>query len=260
MKIQSNGMGMQSVAMYLMSDCGELPKFLYSIFADPGAELNETYEYLNYLKKVGTIPIIHDTSKNLYDDIMNKWDSERVASIPAFTENGGLIFRQCTDEYKIQVVNRNIKKLKSAYTTTVDLYIGISYDEMQRVFKPNKKNIRYIYPFCDIIATKEKTFKANEFKPMTRAAIKAWLYERGFKIPVKSSCSFCPYHSNAAWREIKKDSYAWAQACQIDDKIRNKKGLNEKLYLHRSLKPLREAYLQEDQQQLNFDCYGFCDV
>ena len=90
---------------------------------------------------------------------------------------------------------------------------------------------------------------------------KKWLTNNGFKIPVKSSCVFCPFHNNRTWRELKKNNpNDWDIACKIDERIRSKPDLNNKLYLHRSCKPLKEAYIQEDQQELNFDCYGFCDI
>lgn len=256
MKIQSNGMGMQSVAMYLMSCMGELPRFDKSVFADPGAEHVDTYNYLEYLNewnhKNNGIELIKDDSKNLYKDIINKWNNGRVASIPAFTKNGGLLFRQCTYEYKIMIVNKYLSKGDL-------LFIGISLDEMHRIFKP-RTNVEYHYPFCNIIVTK-KGFRKGNYKTMTRGQIKKWLLKNDFDIPVKSSCVFCPFHDNKTWKDLKKtDPEGWIIACDIDKAIRKKKGLNNDLYLHRSCVPLEKAYLQEDQAEINFDCYGFCDI
>ena len=50
MKIQSNGMGTQSFAMYLMSSMGVLPRFDYSIFVDTGLEKPRTYQMLSWLQ------------------------------------------------------------------------------------------------------------------------------------------------------------------------------------------------------------------
>ena len=33
-------------------------------------------------------------------------------------------------------------------------------------------------------------------------------------------------------------------------RLKSKNGMKDKLYLHRSLKPIKEAYLQEDQEEL----------
>ena len=50
MKIISLGLGVQSTAMYFMSNLGDIPRADYAIFADPGAEKQETYEMLDYCK------------------------------------------------------------------------------------------------------------------------------------------------------------------------------------------------------------------
>ena len=261
MKIQSNGMGMQSVAMYLMSSMGELPRFDYSIFADPGAEDSRTYEYLDWLNgwiaSNNGIKLIHDKSMNLHDDIVNKWGNERIACLPLFSKNGGMMPRQCTNDYKINVVNRQIRKITK---DKVQLFIGISLDEMQRVFKPNRKYLEYHYPFCNLIVNYNR-FEIGNYEKMTRGQIIKWFIKNKFKIPVKSSCVFCPFHNNNTWRELKKNNPKdWDLACKIDERVRSKPGMQNEFYLHRSCQPLSKAYLQEDQTELNFDCYGFCDV
>ena len=43
MKIISLGLGIQSTAMYIMSTLGDIDRADYAIFADPGAELPDTY-------------------------------------------------------------------------------------------------------------------------------------------------------------------------------------------------------------------------
>ena len=49
MKIISLGLGVQSTAMYLMSSLGYIDRADYAIFADPGAELPDTYQLWDYL-------------------------------------------------------------------------------------------------------------------------------------------------------------------------------------------------------------------
>ena len=49
MKIISLGLGVQSTAMYLMSSLGYIDRADYAIFADPGAELPDTYKLWDYL-------------------------------------------------------------------------------------------------------------------------------------------------------------------------------------------------------------------
>ena len=124
MKIISLGLGIQSTAMYLMSSLGEIDRADYAIFADPGAELPDTYELWDELskwqKKNNGIKLVKKT-KSLYSNIVEGLNSygARWASIPAFTESGGMIRRQCTGEYKIDVVIKEVRKLQnlSAFIT-----------------------------------------------------------------------------------------------------------------------------------------------
>ena len=116
MKIISLGLGIQSTAMYLMSSLGDIERADYAIFADPGAELPDTYKLWDSLnkwqKKNNGIKLIKET-KSLYNDIVKGLNSygARWASIPAFTENGGMVRRQCTGEYKVAVVRKEIRKM-----------------------------------------------------------------------------------------------------------------------------------------------------
>ena len=48
-KIISLGLGVQSTAMYLLSSTNFIDRADHAIFADPGAELPDTYELWNYL-------------------------------------------------------------------------------------------------------------------------------------------------------------------------------------------------------------------
>ena len=62
MKIISLGLGIQSTAMYLMSSLGHIERADYAIFADPDAELPDTYNLWSKIKlwkqKNNGIPLI----------------------------------------------------------------------------------------------------------------------------------------------------------------------------------------------------------
>ena len=236
MTIISLGLGVQSTAMYLMSSLGQIDRADYAIFADPGAELPDTYELWNYLnvwrERNNGIPLIKK-KKSLYADIIKGENStgHRWASIPAFGESGGMIRRQCTKEYKIDVVVKAIREIyglkKYARMKPTDLWLGISLDEIQRMKESLLPKITYHYPLID--------------KRITRSACQSFLEEHGFNNVKKSSCVFCPYHNNSQWRYIKQNyPKEWKKVMKVDNAIRDssKRGLNDKLYLHRTLKPI----------------------
>ncbi len=266
-------MGQQSAAMYLMSQLGIFPKLDYSIFADPGREKSETYKYLNWLikeqKKNNWTPIIWDKSKNLYEDILNQENStgQRFASIPAYTQSGGMIRRQCTNEYKINVVDNVIRDLqgvkKNHSFKPVNLWFGISIDELQRMFGPHRKNVTHVYPFCGYY-NDGNGFKELEWGiKMNRSDINSWMKKNGYPIPPKSSCVFCPFQDDNSWLELKRNHPEdFKAAVKVDKSIRNmtKRGLTDKIYLHDSLKTLDKAEFKEAQVKMNFDCYGYCNT
>jgi len=258
MKIISLGLGVQSTALYLMSSLGKLDRADYAIFADPGAELPRTYEILDILNdwanENGGIPIVV-TKKNLYKDLINKTNSfnDSWASIPAFSENGtGMLRRQCTKEYKITPIVQKIRELrgiaKHKHLPHTDLWLGISLDEIQRMKTSRISRITYHYPLID--------------NRMTRSDCVSFFKSIGFPVPPKSSCVFCPYHSNSQWLDIKNNyNEAWACAVLVDESIRDSRdrGANEKLYLHRTGVPLTDVSF-DDQQELFMCEEGFCGI
>ena len=260
MKVISLGMGMQSTAMYLMSCLGEIERADYAVFADPGAEHPKTHEITHWLldwaDKNDGIPI-KMVQGYIADHLLN-WSystGQRFASIPAFTGNQtGMIRRQCTMEYKIAPVIKEIRKLHGLEPRKrmkpTDIWIGITIDEATRMKDSQHFNITNKYPLID--------------KMMSRGDCINWLKSHDFPLPVKSSCIFCPYQSDNRWRDLKKNwKESWELAVKIDDAIRDssKKGLTEPIYLHRSCKPISEIDFGTEQLDMfGEECEGYCGL
>ena len=258
MKIISLGLGVQSTAMYFLSSVNMIERADHAVFADPGAELPRTYEILEMLqdwaKYNNGIPIHVTNERNLLQDIMKAQNSRGVrwASIPAFTESGGMIMRQCTGEYKIQPVIKKVRELHGLKPRQrmpkTEMWLGITLDEIQRMKISQLPRIDYIYPLIE--------------QRMSRSDCMKTFKRFNFPIPPKSSCVFCPYHSDKNWKEIKeKLPEEWEKCVEIDNTNRDatKKGLNDKLYLHRSLTPLEKVQFA-DQQELFMCEEGFCGL
>tara|TARA_R110002110_G_scaffold16915_1_gene72578 strand:- start:401 stop:751 length:351 start_codon:yes stop_codon:yes gene_type:complete len=97
---------------------------------------------------------------------------------------------------------------------------------------------------------------------MTRGDCYKFFKEKNFPIPDKSSCVFCPYHSDKNWQDLKENyPEQWDQCIEVDEAIRgsSKRGLNDKMYLHRSLIPLKDIEFA-DQQELFMCEEGFCGL
>lgn len=274
MKVISLGLGVQSTALYYMSSMGELPRCDYAIFADLGKEKKKTIQYLNFLQewrqKNDGIPIIVIRKKNLYKDLLNSENStgQRFSSIPAFTKNEdgstGMLRRQCTNEYKIEQVDRAIREVlnvKQIIKRKIEIWKGISLEEIERLSVPDSGWKIHVYPFCNYSVSKENTTKIEGILK-TRTDIIKWYIEHDLPIPPKSSCVFCPYQSDAAWYDMKVNEPSdFRAAVRVDNAIRNstKKGILSQAFLHDTCKPLEEITFNEGLPDLwHGECSGNC--
>jgi hypothetical protein len=283
LKILSFGCGIQTVTMYFMSCLGVLPRLDYAIMGDTLDEKRKTYEYLEWLQKWqkenNGIPIIVNSKSKLSDDLRAGLNStgQRFVSIPAYTKNAdgsvGMIRRQCTSEYKIDPVNKAIRKIyglpKGKWTPKTEVWIGITIDEASRMDAAYFNWQTKVYPFCGFKFGKKDSERVDYFpKPLTKTDCIRWLEEKGFPVPPKSACKYCPFQSDYSWGLMKKNEPEdFKEACDLDDDIRNgsKKGFVAPIYLHESCKPLREVNFGENQidlfeSDISKECKGYCMV
>jgi hypothetical protein len=260
MKVLSFGGGVQTVTMVAMCINGDLPKPDFVIFADPQWESKATYDYMEKLKPMmfnAGMPLITRTRGNIRKDALS---GARYASMPVFTKldgKGGMLLRQCTNDYKIQVVMKAIREnlgvLKyKRVKQKVELWLGISVDEAHRM-KPSRSSwMENKYPLVDA--------------GMSRSSCIAYLKRKGFEIPPKSACIGCPFHDDSYWKNMQKNSpEEFEDACQFDEAIRTnacKKGSRKSdIFLHRSLRPLRDVKFDDGNLELwGNECEGHCGL
>jgi hypothetical protein len=260
----SLGAGVQSSTMALMFAAGELtPMPDCAIFADVGAEPRAVYKWLAWLEKQLPFPV-HRVQKagGLRANIIASVNGGRFAGAPFFTESGqraGQLRRQCTREFKVEPITKRLRDLvglvprqRAPKEILVTQYLGISYDETIRM-KPSREHwIEHRWPLVDA--------------KMRRLDCLTWMADHGYPRPPRSACTFCPYHSDEEWRSLKEQPDDWREAAEIDELIRGGvRGTKQKLYLHRSLKPLTEidfASAEDMGQQSLFgdECEGMCGV
>lgn len=257
LRIISLGAGVQSTTMALMAAHGEItPMPDCAIFADTQWEPKAVYDHLERLTAALPFPVHVVTAGNIRDSIVKPG---RFASAPWFLENGGMARRQCTREYKISPLEKKQRELlgykprQRIPEKSIEVWIGISWDEMQRMKDPHNKWQVNRWPLIE--------------KEMRRYDCINWLRKRGWEAP-KSACICCPYADNARWREIKASPEEWADVVEVDKVLRtgNKaRGMRNAKFMHRSCKPLDEIDFSsaEDRGQLNMfndECEGMCGV
>jgi hypothetical protein len=196
---------------------------------------------------------------SLRDEIygFTKRENRIDARPPFFTHGGGMLRRQCTSDYKIVPIRAKVREMiglskgqRGPNHIAAIQWIGISTDEATRM-KPSRDHyLEMRWPLIEL--------------GMSRNDCLRWMSGHGYPLPPKSACTFCPYHDDAMWRDMKaNDPESWADAVAVDAAIRP--GDGQRWFLHRSLKPLAEVDLRtaEDAGQLsmfNEECEGMCGV
>lgn len=266
LRVISLGAGVQSSTMYLMACAGELrPTPDVAIFADTQAEPSWVYQQLDYLDSLRAIPIHRVTAGDLGQavELVPASTGQRFASVPFWvkTDDGrGMGKRHCTHDYKLEPIQREIRRLlglakgeRAAGRYRVEEWVGISVDEAHRA-KPSRT------PWI------ETRWPLLFDKPMRRSDCLEWLKANGHPIPKKSACYFCPYRSDAGWRDLRDNEPALFQAAiEMDKKIRvnRMRGMRGEQYLHDSLVPLDQVDFEVDRDQPDLfgnECEGMCGV
>lgn len=269
--VLSLGAGVQSTTLYLLAMAGEIPCDV-AIFADTQDEAEAVYRHLEWLQSLNGPPILIRTKGRLGDDLVRGVNStgQRFAPIPAFTDGAdvGMVRRQCSKEYKTDIIERAIRrevvglepKRALPRNVTVYQYIGISWDERSRAFDvqrriESKRNWLARFPLLE--------------RQWTRADCKHFLESRVPHEVPKSACVYCPFHDDPQWARLKERGGAdWDRIVQIDTALRApgnivNRNLDQKLYLHRSCKPITEIdFANSKQGVLGFlmECQGVCGV
>ncbi len=211
---------------------------------------------------------------------------QRFASIPAYT-NGeyvagaelgreGQIRRQCTKEYKVEVINRTIHrqilglqpKHRVPKGITVHQYIGISWDERTRAFDvrrrfldddgQEKPNWRVDFPLLTMNGEMKPGWTRDDCGVYLRANVPHKVYG--------SACVFCPFQDDPTWGRRMQPGPTREKLLQIDTGLRTpgvivNRGLDQKLYLHRSCKPIDQIdFTNEKQMGFALECSGACGV
>jgi len=268
-RVINMGAGVQSTVMALLAAKNIIgPRPDHMIFADTQWEPKGVYKHLDWLEKEITrltngLTVLHRvTQGNIRENVIESKNTtgQRFVALPFYTSDSGMGKRQCTREYKIQPIERKIREIaglkfgeKAPKDLLVEQWVGISWDEMERMRVSDKKYVHMRYPLIelqwrryDCLRWFNKEYPGRELK--------------------KSSCIGCPFHDNTIWRDMKiNDPESWNDAVEIDKAIRDGgtlRGMKQKQYMHRSCKPLSEVDVDslEDKGQGAFlgECEGMC--
>jgi hypothetical protein len=155
----------------------------------------------------------------------------------------GQLRRQCTGRYKIEIMVERAKQL--AGRRPIEMWLGVSMDEIERVKTGPTDRIRYFYPFIfdQRVDSPDAYRDYGHFAPASRHDCLRFL-EAIESPPVKSACVFCPYRSEWAWAKMAaEDPESFERACEYDERMRHARPGYE-CYVHRSRTPLRTVQFE----------------
>ena len=265
LKILSLGWGVQSWTLATMAALGEIPKPDYAVHADTTHEMAGTYSHAKkwtpWLEERGIPVVTVQAAEKLVATA--EWEKyPEGLKIPAYsielkTGSEGQIRRECTTDWKILPLRRFARSIIGKTSPEcVEMWMGISLDEWQRMRTADVKYIKNIYPLVD--------------RRLSRSHCVGWLEQQGLDIPPKSACTFCPYHNKDHWKRLKQAGGAdWDEAVAVDGLIRNLgtgRGSEFQHYVHNSRLPLEQAVrIPEDygahQIEMDIPCdSGHCFV
>jgi len=264
------GAGVQSSTLALMAAAGEItPMPDFAIFADTQAEPKSVYTWLDWLEKQLPFPVHRVTRGSMTEHMLeirqaNDGRHYTASMIPAFmlAADGsvGLLGRSCTSNYKIAPIIKNLRRLcgikRGEKSLKITQWIGISYDEIQRMKPSRDKWTQHRWPLIE--------------REMRRHDCMAWLKRNGFPEPPRSACSYCPFHSNKEWRNLKENEpEAFAEAVRVEKELQRTKAETDTKksipWLHRSCIPLEDVdlFTEMDAGQMDMfgnECEGLCGV
>lgn len=263
LRVLNLGAGVGSTTVMLLSRMGEIEPIDHAIFADTGEEPTAVYTHLEWLKSLGSPPVLTCSAGKLGDDLISGRIaagaarlSGRFTSIPAYTGPAqgdepravsacevGRVKRQCSRDYKISPILQTIRRTILGLKPRQRVAKGVRVTQVFGLDDGEPLRIRKVRERCTRISWATPDFPLARLG-WDRDRCLAFLREHVPHPVPRSACVFCPFRSPAEWLWLRDhDRAGWERALEIDAAIRDgqskcAQGLRQALYLHRSCLPL----------------------
>lgn len=261
LRVLSLGAGVQSTTLALMAARGDLEMPDCAVFADTGWEPEAVYAHLAWLETALPFPVIRvrrkgpDLGELMLEVARGDRDERGIPALIPYFVDGGMIPKQCSKEFKTRPVAAEIRRQlgilpgkRGPKEPTVEMWLGISTDEMQRCKTNEKKYIINRWPLIEA--------------RMNRRACIRWMEERQYPRCPRSACIFCSFRSRPEWADMHDNAPAdWTRVLDFDVAVRS--AHPNGAYLIAERVPLAEIdFKRPDEHGLNFagECEGMCGV
>lgn len=249
LRVISHGGGVQTSTLCLMAARGEIgPMPDLAIMADTGDEPREVYRHLDWLRGQVPFPIelVRRPGPSLSEMAIAVAQGERPrkgAPLPPWyirTPAGdGMLPKQCSGEFKRDVVKRRVREVMAergiaVRPGVVEMWIGMSVDELERVAVARRTYIHHRHPLVEC--------------RMTRRDCQRWAEDRQYRPAPKSACKYCPFRKKHQWRHLRDTAPEdFADAVLIDRMIRpGFEGMDGEAFVLRDCVPLDQANLDDE--------------
>lgn len=189
----SGGKDSSALAVYMLDRVPEMEYF----FCDTGAELPETYEYLDKLESALGKPIARLNATKGFDH----WFDVYRGALPSPT------MRWCTRKMKIEPIEEWVGD------DEVVSYVAIRADESGRKgYVSTKPNIKAVFPFVE-----DGIDHPGVLRILENAGIGLPSY---YEWRTRSGCYFCFYQRKAEWVGLaERHPDLWEKAKAIENKV-----------------------------------------
>lgn len=259
----SYGGGVQSTALLVLAAQGviDFPLFLMANVGED-SEHPDTFRYvaevarpyaeangieLVELRRIPSKGRSKGEVETLWGRLMRP--ESRSLPIPVRMSGGAPGTRSCTADFKIRVVEKELKRRGATKAEPALVALGISVDEIERA-KPGVDPLSLVqcrtYPLLDL---------GLHRRDCTRI-----IADAGLPVPGKSACFFCPYHDREAWRRLKRETPdLFDKACELEETLTARRATlgKDAVFLTRHGIPLAQVFINDDQQ--TFDGMDGCD-
>lgn len=189
----SGGKDSSALAVYMRDRVPQMEYF----FCDTGAELPETYDYLDKLETALGKPIARLNARKGFDH----WFEVYRGALPSPQ------MRWCTKKMKIEPLEEWVGD------DIAVSYVAIRADETGRKgYISTKTNITAVFPFVDAGITKDGVMRILEEAGIGLPAYYDWR--------TRSGCYFCFYQRKAEWVGLaERHPDLWDRAVAIEQKV-----------------------------------------
>lgn len=252
----SYGGGVQSTALLVLAATGriEFPTFLFANVGDD-SEHPATLAYVRDVAApyaaangVELVELHRARRDGTPETLRQRIDGGRMAIPVRRTRDGAPMSRTCTADFKIAVINRELRRRGATPEHPALVALGISVDEIERArsaVDPAAPSQRRCYPLLDL--------------GMHRRDCRDVIAAAGLPVPPKSSCWFCPFHDTEAWRRLRRETPdLFAAAVELEAQMSAATADHRPVYLTRAGRPLAVAVDEQPTLPGLDDCNGWC--